>query len=348
MNLKNHTLIKALKIKCLGVLTAFLCLNLSTIGLAQTSEAKPATAPAAASEASLKQADEKKSDEADQIITNRRFRASTGSLSKWSFNSSWNYNAGSIERPFDATRPNITAASDVALLQNLSGDVGINYRFSQKDRLSLRTGLQMAAPFHSTVDTNDPVVKEEFENNQGELDIQNPSVSFSRIFKVLGVQNVLSAGAGIYTQGALTDRGYQYFASTSLNTLYDFGKTGASAGLLLTYDRNIFNKDTTLNSRGTEVSLLEGQAEQVFGVYPQAEYEINDTFNIRTILRAWVYEDRRSRKFGDFIQRELTQSVGLGISVTRDIFLYPNVQFAPDNLRADKTNIGLSANINLF
>jgi hypothetical protein len=312
-------------------------LSYSNISLAQTT-----------SSSVIPQNLEKKSDEADNIITNRRIRASTGSLSKWSFNSSWNYNAGSVERPFDATRPNITAASDVALLQNLSGDVGVNYRLNQKDRLSLKTGLQMAAPFHSSIETNDAGVREEFEKNQGNLDVQYPAVSYSRIFKVKGVQNVLSAGAGLYTQGALTDRGYQYFFNSSLNTMYDMGKTGASAGLLFTYDRNFFDRDTAINARGVQVSLLEGQAEQVLGIYPQAEYEINETFNLRTILRAWVYEDRRSRKFGDFIQRELTQSVGLGISVTRDIFLYPNIQFAPNNLRADKTNVGLSANINLF
>jgi hypothetical protein len=312
-------------------------LSYSNISLAQTT-----------SSSVIPQNLEKKSDEADNIITNRRIRASTGSLSKWSFNSSWNYNAGSVERPFDATRPNITAASDVALLQNLSGDVGVNYRLNQKDRLSLKTGLQMAAPFHSSIETNDAGVREEFEKNQGNLDVQNPALSYSRIFKVKGVQNVLSAGAGLYTQGALTDRGYQYFFNSSLNTMYDMGKTGASAGLLFTYDRNFFDRDTAINARGVQVSLLEGQAEQVLGIYPQAEYEINETFNLRTILRAWVYEDRRSRKFGDFIQRELTQSVGLGISVTRDIFLYPNIQFAPNNLRADKTNVGLSANINLF
>jgi hypothetical protein len=323
--------------KMIAVTLIVFGLSYSNISLAQTT-----------SSSVIPQNLEKKSDEADNIITNRRIRASTGSLSKWSFNSSWNYNAGSVERPFDATRPNITAASDVALLQNLSGDVGVNYRLNQKDRLSLKTGLQMAAPFHSSIETNDAGVREEFEKNQGNLDVQNPALSYSRIFKVKGVQNVLSAGAGLYTQGALTDRGYQYFFNSSLNTMYDMGKTGASAGLLFTYDRNFFDRDTAINARGVQVSLLEGQAEQVLGIYPQAEYEINETFNLRTILRAWVYEDRRSRKFGDFIQRELTQSVGLGISVTRDIFLYPNIQFAPNNLRADKTNVGLSANINLF
>ena len=37
-----------------------------------------------------------------------------------------------------------------------------------------------------------------------------------------------------------------------------------------------------------------------------------------------------------------------GVKVTRDIFLYPNVQFVPDQLRSKQTNVALSTNINMF
>src|SRR5690606_36015766 len=86
-------------------------------------------------------------DEADQVITNRRFRASQGSLSDWSFNSSWTYNGGSIDKPIGSSRPNVTGASDVALVQNLSGNLGVSYRASTFDRFTFGIGLQMASPF---------------------------------------------------------------------------------------------------------------------------------------------------------------------------------------------------------
>jgi hypothetical protein len=57
-----------------------------------------------------------------------------------------------------------------------------------------------------------------------------------------------------------------------------------------------------------------------------------------------------SRYEGDFftwIPNKVYQSAGLGISVTRDIYLYPNVQFIPEDVRSDRTNVGVSANINL-
>jgi len=75
---------------------------------------------------------------------------------------------------------------------------------------------------------------------------------------------------------------------------------------------------------------------------------INDTFNLRTILRPYWYQNSRGQSFSKWTRLDMTQSVGLGISMTRNIFLYPNIQFAPDNIRADRTNIGLSANINIF
>ena len=49
-----------------------------------------------------------------------------------------------------------------------------------------------------------------------------------------------------------------------------------------------------------------------------------------------------------FHQDTLTQSLGIGIKVIRDVFLYPNVTFIPYDIRSDRTNVGLSANINLF
>jgi hypothetical protein len=287
-------------------------------------------------------------DEADQIITNPRLRASEGSLSAWSISSSLNYSAGPLDSPFSPTRPNINGASDVALLQNLSGEIGVIHRFTKTDRIGLKTGLQMAAPFHQTIDSGDTRVVDEFHRTQGKLDFQNPALTYSKIFKLSRVQNVAKFTGGKYTQSALTNRGHQYSAEASINSMYAINNSGLSVGGLLSVSKNFFNADTTTDSKGRTKSLRDRQAEMIFALYPQLEYTFNDTFNFRTVVRAWVYEERRDRKFDKLIKRNLTQSVGIGISLTRDFFLYPNIQFAPDRLQSKNTNIGLSANINLF
>lgn len=277
-------------------------------------------------------------DEADELITNRRFRASTGSLSDWSINSSFGYNAGSISEPLEAERPNLNASGDVAAIQGLSGDINLSYRMTKKDRLNFGVGLQMLAPFHSSIETESNQAREEFENNQGDVDINNPTLTYTRIGNISGVQSVLSISGTQYTVGNLTDRGFDFRVRASWNTMYDFGKSGFSAGLLFLGSRFI-NEDL-----GSDFESR--QLENEFAVLPQAEYVINDTFNLRTITRAYWYQSDVAT--GDFKRLEFTQSAGLGISVNRDIFLYPNIQFKPRDLRADATNIALSANINLF
>lgn len=281
------------------------------------------------------------SDQADEVITNRRFRASQGSLSNWSFNSSWTYNGGSIDKPIGSSRPNVTGANDIALVQNLSASLGVSYRASTYDRFFLGVGLQVASPFSSDADENFSAAgRREFERTQGNVDLNNPVLSYSRIMKIYGVQTILGTSMTYYTQDALTDAGYQTYNDVTLNTMYDFGGSKFSLGML--FSAGIYSHDKD------DPALANSQTEYVFYAMPQAEFVINDTFNVRTILRPYWYQKSRAQSFSNWNRLELTQSLGVGISLTRDIFLYPNIQFAPDNIRADRTNVGLSANINLF
>ncbi len=127
--------------------------------------------------------------------------------------------------------------------------------------------------------------------------------------------------------------------------IYDFGGSKFSAGLLVGVSASTFNKTKDSNGR----SLLARQGDYDVGAYPFAEYVINDTLNLRTIAGMWTYEHDRSKadQPWTFTKNKIYQSVGLGISVTRDIYLYPNVQFLPENIRADATNVAISTNINL-
>jgi hypothetical protein len=68
---------------------------------------------------------------------------------------------------------------------------------------------------------------------------------------------------------------------------------------------------------------------------------------LRTVFGWQVYQQTRRDDTWTFEKRKVYQSLGTGISVTRDIFLYPNIQFIPSDIRSDRTNIGLSAYINL-
>ena len=298
------------------------------------------SAQGAVTQAVVEKEKEAKSDKADQLITNKRFRASNGSLSKYSVNMSMSYNGGSLEKPLAADRPNISNAGDTTSISSLSGTINTSYRASALNRVNLGFGLQVLAPLHQEIDTEDPRARKEFEENQGDLDVSNPMLSFTHMNRFFGVQTIITAGGTYYTASNLTDVGYNSSADLSVNTMYDFNGSPFSIGVLGVYNRYFFDKD--------DEAFLPYQNETVFGFLPQAEYVINDTFNLRTIIRSHWYQNNRAGASSDFTKRPVTQSLGLGISLGRDVFLYPNVQFPYDNLTLSNTNVGLTANINMF
>ncbi len=274
-------------------------------------------------------------DEADQLITNRQLRAATGSLSRWSMNTYWNYSAGAINAPFDVLRPNITAAGDTSALHSLYADVGVRYRINPKDSLSLSVGLSMASPFHTEIETDNAALREEFEQNAGKLAANDPTMTFRHLDKLGGFQSVSQVSVYLYTSEFRRNAGFRTGALLSQNFMYEVGKTGLSLGSAV---------QATFNTFGGEVDSG-NRPWMVLGLYPAIEYVISDRLNLRTVSGVWVNEFRRN---GSEFSRIVYQSVGLGISAGRDVFIYPNLQFLPGDLRADKTNLGLSANVNLF
>ena len=280
-------------------------------------------------------------DRSDQLIANRNLRSLNGSLSIWSFASTWNYQGGDLNRPIGSSRPNVTGAKDIALVQNLSGTVGINYRLTDVDRITLGIGLQMASPFSDEPDSKfSESGRSEFKRTQGELDASNPQIVYRRTMKPFGIQSILTGTATYYTQDALVDRGLESKNEVTLNSLYDFGGSKFSAGLALQSAFFTHNKD--------DQSLQAGQPLYEFYALPITEYEINDLMNWRAVYRYYWYQQSRAQKSSEWTTLDPTISTGIGFSITRDIFLYPNIQFNPEDIRADRTNLGLSANINLF
>lgn len=281
------------------------------------------------------------SDKTDQLITNRNLRSINGSLSTWSFASTWNYQGGDVNKPIGSSRPNVTGSQDVALVQNLSGTVGVSYRLTEVDRLTLGIGLQMASPFSNTADDKfSQSGRREFNRTQGELDASNPQFVYRRIMKALGVQSILTATSTYFTQDALVDRGLESKNEISLNSLYDFGGSRFSAGVVVQGAFFTHNKD--------DAALRAGQPDYEFYALPITEFEINDLMNWRAVYRYYWYQQSRAQTSSEWTTLDPTISTGIGFSITRDIFLYPNIQFNPEDVRADRTNLGLSANINLF
>ncbi|MGZ3768288.1 MAG: hypothetical protein ACXVCP_12680 [Bdellovibrio sp.] len=309
-----------------------------------------------ANTSTLKVSDVQKKDEKqkdiDDEITNARLRATLGSKSKWSFKSALAYNGGSLEKPFDRIRPNYRASAAAESLTNLAGTIGINYRLTDRDNLSLSTGVSMRNPFH------DETGRSEFEDprkskkgkNVDRYYVSNPSLDWSRAYKASGLQMISEAG---YTQvtdpDAIANTAALGSISLGQTVLADFGTSNWSGGLSFSFYYSLYSADTP------QLGVQNGwyQDDYGYGIYPFAEYTFSDKYSFRTVFgyfEAVHYKDGQAGALpaGQVQSQTPYQSMGIGISVTRDIYLYPNIQFTPLDVRADRTNVALSTNINLF
>ena len=70
---------------------------------------------------------------------------------------------------------------------------------------------------------------------------------------------------------------------------------------------------------------------------------------IRTDNNMFSFQHMRSQSGSQtYQQQRWAQTLALGWSITRDIFLYPGFQWIAENPRIDQTVTWLNANINVF
>lgn len=260
----------------------------------------------------------------DEEITNARMRASTGAKSKFSFRSALSYSGGSVEKPFDRIRPAYRSARNSLVDTRLGGSIAMKYRATDRDNLNFGTGVSLLTPFH---------------NKSSEIgertSINDPYISYERLYKVGPFQMVTDAGLSYTTDresiAALNDRGGWSLGQTAIySTSY-----GWDVGAAVSIGGTIYGDD-----------IQDDRAALGFGVYPFAEYAFSEKVQFRTVFGYFNYSSARSNP-SKLDYENPYQSVGLGFVITRDIYLYPNVQFLPNNIRADRTNVALSTNINL-
>lgn len=266
---------------------------------------------------------------ADDIITSNSLRAMSGSLSKWSFASTWNYSGGNIPSPFAQNRPNIAEAAATTSKTDIDGSVNIKYNFNVNHALMAGFGVRYIAPFSDTPG-------DDYAGNR--FDATNPIFIFQYLYNAFGAQALVQAKVMQWTQTDQMANGYAQQLAVDQETMYPIKGTGLSLALSTVVVYNIFNKNGD--------DLAASQSQYQIQVGPYAEYKLNDTYNLKTMLNLFFYEHYRSET--RWTRDTVIQSIGVGISIARDIFLYPNVSFIPFNLSPQLTNVGVNLTLNLF
>lgn len=281
--------------------------------------------------------------DADDVITNKKLRAESGSKSKYSISTALNYNGSTLEKPFNERRPNITNGAALDNVASIAGTIAAKYNINATNSLSAGFGLKVNTPFSESVP----------QGAGQRITASDPSLTYQKLSKIGGVQSVTLFGPTLYTSKNVRADGTQGDMTLQQIFAYDFGGSKFTLGGLLQASGRTFDKSASTvcgaTDAGDPVFCGQSQSDYTLGAYPFAEYQFNDTFGVRTITGLYVYDHYRSESRAmTFSKNVIYQSVGLGISLTRDVYLYPNIQFIPEDIRSDRTNVALSTNINLF
>ena len=263
-------------------------------------------------------------DSIDNEITNARMRADAGSQSRNSMSLSLGYKGGSVKSPFDAQRPNLSGDPSTETSAAMSGSISARHRFNPRTSATLGAGISALEPFHGV---------EEFS-------IDNPALGLNRTYRVGPFQTMTSVSATLGTSESWKNANQTHSFAISQTMMSQIGNSGFTAGASVQVVTNHFSDSAT--------GPGDARTDWRIGFYPQLEYTINDRLSARTVFGYFNYYSFRGTDRTDFKNVVVYQSVGIGISITRDIYLYPNVQFIPDDLSVDNTNVAMSATINLF
>ncbi|KYG63934.1 hypothetical protein AZI86_14070 [Bdellovibrio bacteriovorus] len=288
----------------------------------------------------VQKSEEKVGGDLDEEITNAKMRAESGSKSLWSVSADLVYNGGSLEDPMGKVRPNYAGVASKDSSTVFAADVAVAYRLSKRDSVRLGTGVSILTPLHNSIEetTN--------QNSARKAYVSNPYASWSRSFRAMGLQQNVSASGSWETRPAYTEANYVASTSFGWTILGEIPNTNWQPGIAVTLDYGFFGDGP--NSDDTLSNVEGGRTDYTLGVYPFVEYAFNDTYSFRTVFRPATFDHYRDDAADSFYHNMWTQSVGLGIAVARDFYLYPNFQFAPEYMKADTTNVGVNATINVF
>ncbi len=278
----------------------------------------------------------------DEEITNAKLRAESGSKSKFSMSVEATYTGGSVSRPFGENRPDIKGIPGAQ--KSTSANIGVNarYRMNKNDSITAGTSFGVMTPFQGRVNSK-----------RKQFNVFDPNVAYNRVGKVGDLQTtgLLQYSPGTSNEARDADRTHavsaQYVAMKAF-------QNGISIGAAFEADYYVYSTGAG-KSKNADNSLLtgmygnDGRAQWELGIFPLAEYAINDRYSLRTVFGYFnwyhlVGDANRAR----LLQAYVYQSIGIGVAVTRDVYLYPNVQFLPGEMRAKDTNVALNATLNVF
>lgn len=282
----------------------------------------------------------------DDEITNARMRADLGAAKRWSFNSSLSYNGSTLARPADPLRPNIRRGSTVPdASTSLSGTVGVVHRIDKNNAFNLSTGVNIFTPFAGDW-TRTHIKNPTYQGKPGQrrevqrINVADPSLGYNHNRRIGDIQSITSMSIGAVTN-PITQQQLGMLGSFTIQQTLATQQDKWTFGFYLTGATYFYEGSLNAQQRANETLFSAW-------ITPFMEYQFTDLIGWRAVFNyfAWDYLKNapKNEAYSFFTPQN---STGVMFSVSRDVWLYPNVQFLPFNLRSDLTNWGVSTIINL-
>lgn len=277
------------------------------------------------------------------VLENPTLKTLSGSLNKYSLYSSFTYRGASLSEPLGAERPNILNAEETPGLVDMSGNFGIKYRATKSDNFSLQTGLYSTTPFHNSIDTDNSRNANDYAENGQEYDVDDPTLSYFKTYYLGGLQNITFLKYQYVTRGIYRDYGLRYATSLSHAAAYKINKAMYIAASLNYINYQYDSK--TAKYFGREINIVDRQTSDTLRANLSTEFYVRRNISFRLITDLASYF--RMRESAEVEERDLQQTMAMTYFFNRDISIAPNIRFIADDIRSDRTNIGLTMNINI-
>lgn len=282
-------------------------------------------------------------DDVDQILTTDSMRASGGSKSRYSLRSNFKYDGSTLQKPLSPLRPNLSGTTGTTDTAVFGGEIGGQFNYRPVHSFLLGVGLRWIAPFEHKPPSD-------YEGSR--LDVSNPYLTYQHVYSWHGLESILQLRLTHFTNSDLVRRGYAQSLTLSQESNFQLGQSRWYAGFYFWSQVSRYAKKGPLGTPADSFYMPDVRTDQSdygLGFNPSLRYELSDRFSLSTSFTIWEFEHLRSFAHNDVYEtNKMTQTLSVGMSLTRDIYVSGNLAFLPEDIRADRTNVGVSADVNLF
>jgi hypothetical protein len=282
------------------------------------------TAPSESLKIKKLESEQEKSPVGGGAIQDMELKAEAGARSSWSMKATLGYSGPSLAEPFSDRRRNPDGRfTDVRT--SVGGSMGLRYRLNETDAFNLGTGVSAVRPFHGIeqVDAEDPFISLDRATRWKGLQwFSRLSASVTTTEFYREIEQVGSSGISISARHFIPDSNWTVGFNTSLSLFF--------------YERPYSEQNAHPGS------------DYFVGLYPSANYRVSDSWMITTSTALNAANRRREKDWAVWDTNEITQRLGVGWGVTREIYVSPYVNFFWKDPKWETSDFALSTVFSVF